>query len=171
MGDVEQKLVSRVDACECSSPGPGTPNDEGVSMIGLLMVLLILGVLAAIAMSQLSGLPSTTTATTLEPGSAVTVPALGATPNAALVAACEADYRAIEVAIDSYRAINGSAPPAGTAWSEESSLGIRYLAAWPSDPHFSISWDGAQLSVVPALGTASRGSMGSSSPPSGCYAA
>ena len=171
MGDVEQRQVSRADGFEHSLPRPWASGEEGVTMIGLLTVLLILGVLAAIAMSRLSGLPSTTTATTIEPGSAATSPALGATPNAALVAACEADFRAIEVAIDSYRAINGSAPPAGTAWTQESSLGIRYLMAWPSDPHFSISWDGAQLSVVPALGTASRGSMGSSSPPSGCYAA
>ena len=152
-----------------SSSGARLQRDAGYAMIALLGVLLILAVLAAIAMSSLSGRTPGRGTAGLGGLSVTTAPPAGA-PDAAQAAACEADYQTVTAAIEDYRALNGALPPAGTAWTAGSSTGGPYLGSWPSDPRFTLQWDGAQLNVLPATGQPSHGSAGSSSPPTGCLA-
>ena len=147
----------------------GATGDHGVSMIGLLAVVVILGVLAVVALSQ-STPPSTSgssggTNTTTAPQSVASGAQLAA------VAACQADFALVKVALQDYRAVNGSPPASGTAWAIRSALGGPYLQSWPSvASYFTIRWDGSALSVIPAKGVASHGSYGTKSPATGCFA-
>jgi len=88
------------------------------------------------------------------------------------VSACQANYQAIETALADYRSLNGSSPAPGDAWATSASNGGPFLQVWPQSAlYYSITWNGAELSVVPARGTSSHGSDGTSSPRSGCFAA
>jgi hypothetical protein len=143
-------------------------------MIATLLTLIILGVMAVIMLNTLGGSPAGTGTTTSTPG--VTVTTAPTTPEGgadeAAVASCHANYLAIETALAEYRALNGASPSAGTGWATASASGGPFLQAWPETaPYYSITWNGAQLSVVPVRGAASHGSDGTSSPKSGCYAA
>ena len=61
---------------------------------------------------------------------------------------------------------------AGVAWATATANGGPYLQAWPeSANYYSITWNGAQLSVIPVRGAPSHGSDGASSPKTGCFAA
>jgi hypothetical protein len=146
-------------------------------MLGVLLTVIILGVMVVIMFNTLGGSPSSGTTTipgsTATPGTTTTAPA---TPEngaqEAAVSACQANYQAIESALADYRSLNGSAPAAGTGWATATANGGPYLQVWPeSATYYSISWNGAQLSVIPARGASSHGDDGTSSPKTGCYAA
>jgi hypothetical protein len=150
----------------------GSCREQGIALLGTLLTLLVLGVMVVIMLNTLGGSPSGTGTTTTIPGATTTVPA---TPESgaqdAAVSACRANYQAIETALADYRSLNGSLPAAGAAWATASANGGPYLQAWPeSVPNYSITWNGAQLSVIPVRGASSHGSDGTSFPKSGCFA-
>ena len=142
-------------------------------MIATLIVVLILGALVGITLSMghspspsvspQGGSPTTTTTLTSN---------IGAVANEATVTACMANYATIESAVQDYRALNGVAPPAGTAWATSSADGGPLLQSWPTDArYYTITWNGSVVSVVPTSGKPSHGSYGTASPSTGCYAA
>ncbi len=145
--------------------------DEGFSLISLLIVVIILGVMMTLTIDSLdgTGLPSS-------PSNATTT--LPSTPSGAntvitqaQVAACKADFSTIETALVTYLSDNGRPPGAGTTWATSNPNGAPILSAWPSGaPNFTFAWNGTNLEVIPAHGNASYDSLGTSSPPTGCYA-
>lgn len=148
-------------------------SEYGVAMIGMLIVIVILGILAAIVLSQQgSPTPQDIGGATYPGAGATSIPqsvASGARLGA--IAACKADFDSVASALETYRAVNNVDPGTGTAWATSATLGGPYLESWPSGAgHYSITWDGWILSVVPAKGVASHGSCGTSSPVTGCYA-
>jgi type II secretory pathway pseudopilin PulG len=151
----------------------GASGDDGIAMIATLVTIIILGVMAVIMFNTLGGSSGTGTTTSI-PG--VTVTTAPTTPENgaqdAAVASCHANYLAIETALAEYRALNGSSPPAGTAWAMAKANGGPFLQAWPeSTTYYSITWNGVELSVVPVRGAASHGNDGTSTPKTGCFAA
>ena len=148
-------------------------------MLGLLLTVIILGVMVVIMLKTLGGSPSATGATTTVPGSSATPGTTATAPvtpengaQEAAVAACQANFLAIETALTDYRSLNGSSPAAGAAWATATANGGPYFQAWPeSATYYSITWNGAQLSVIPVRGAPSHGSDGTSSPKTGCFAA
>jgi hypothetical protein len=154
--------------------GGESSREDGVAMLATLLTIIILGVLAVIMFNALGGTPTTTGSGTTIPGEVTTTapatPANGG--QVAAVSACQANYQALQTALTNYRTLNGSLPAAGTAWVTSTSNGGPYLQVWPgSVNYYSITWNGTQLSVIPARGTPSHGSDGASSPRSGCFAA
>lgn len=157
--------------------------ERGSSLIGLLIVVLILGLMAAATLgglgytpnSAITGIPSTM------PGGGAIVTTTSTTIVAksrsnhareSAIAACRADYAKVNAAVQRYERLDGSLPPAGTAWAYTPTKGSPLLRVWPrDDQHFVIVWNGSTLSVVPALGVVARDSVGTSSPPTGCFAA
>jgi hypothetical protein len=157
----------------------GSRREQGVAMLGLLLTVIVLAVMVVIMLKTLTGPTSPTGATTTIPG-ATTMPGTNTTApvtpesgaQEAAVSACQANYQAIETALADYRALNGSAPAAGTAWVTAASNGGPYLQVWPETAtYYSITWNGAQLSVIPVRGSSSHGTDGTSAPKTGCYAA
>jgi hypothetical protein len=74
--------------------------------------------------------------------------------------------------VQGYERLNGALPPEGTAWAHTVVKGDPLLRVWQRDHHYySIVWDGLTLSVVPAQGVTAYGSVGTSAPPTGCFAA
>jgi hypothetical protein len=143
-------------------------------LLGTLLTVIVLAVMAVIMLNTLGGSPSGTGTTTTIPGATTTT--VPATPESgaqeAAASACQANYRAIETALADYRSLNGSLPAAGAAWATAAANGGPYLQVWPETaPSYSITWNGAQLSVIPVRGASSHGSDGTSSPKSGCFAA
>jgi len=136
--------------------------DQGYSMLGLLLAIVILGVLAVIAVSQMEQVTTSRSAGKNQPPSG---------PSGAAVAACLADYHSVELLLQLYRTEHQTDPPAGTAWALSLSSNGTEGQTWPSSPSYAISWDGAALSVNPSSGRASSGSSGTASPPTGCFAA
>ncbi len=150
----------------------GDSTEQGVSMIATLIVVVILGVLVSITLSSGHG---PTPSTLAHPGAptTTTVPSnIGAGAGEATVAACQANYASIDAAVEDYRALNGVAPPAGTAWATSDANGGPLLLSWPTDTkYYTITWNGAVVSVIPVKGLASHGSYGTASPATGCFAA
>jgi hypothetical protein len=148
--------------------------EEGVAMLGILLTVIVLGIMVVIMLKTLGGPSDATTspgATTL-PGATTTTVTPESGAQEAAVSACQANFQAIETALGDYRALNGSLPAAGDAWATATANGGPYLQVWPeSAPYYSITWNGAQLSVVPVRGASSHGSVGTSTPKSGCFAA
>ena len=145
--------------------------DRGASLVGLLLVLIILGVMAAVAVSAVGG----TGGTVLRTSGQTTTTSAGESNNAVLQAAlsatCVADFTSISTAVQVYATLHTSDPPAGTSWVPGVQSWAALLQSWPSDPgHFSFTWDGTTLGVVPRHGAASAGSAGSAASSSGCYA-
>jgi hypothetical protein len=146
-------------------------------MLGILLTVIVLGVMVVIMFNTLGGTP-TGTGTTVPgsnatPGTTTTAPATPANgAQEAAVTACQANYQAIETALTEYRSLNGSSPGAGAAWVTATANGGPYLQAWPeSATYYSITWNGARLSVIPVRGAPSHGTDGTSSPKTGCFAA
>lgn len=135
------------------------------------MTLVILGALVGITLAfTQSPAPTSTHGGTTAPSTAPVD--VGNDANAASLAACEANFAIVESAVADYLSLHGADPPAGTAWATATGDGGPLLGSWPGVPgHYTLSWNGTTLSVVPAKGTASDGSYGTASPPSGCYAA
>jgi hypothetical protein len=143
-------------------------------MLATLVTLIILAVMVVVMFNTLGGSPSGSgTGTTIPGATTTTLPATPASgAQAAAVTACQANYQALETALTDYRSLNGSLPEAGTAWATSTANGGPYLQAWPESAlYYSITWNGAQLSVIPVRGASSHGSDGTSSPKSGCFAA
>ncbi len=152
----------------------GSCREEGIALLGMLLTIIVLGVMVLIVLNTLGGSPSRTGTTTTIPGATTTTAPATAERGAreAASAACQANYLAIETALADYRSLNGSLPPAGTAWATATTKGGPYLQVWPeSARYYSFTWNGAQLSVIPVTGASSQGSDGSSSSKSGCFAA
>jgi hypothetical protein len=155
--------------------------ERGSSLIGLLIVLIILGLMAAVTLGGLgyTSNPSITGVPLTMPGGGAIVTATSTTlltpsnhASAAAVTTCRADYATVSVALQSYERLTGAQPPAGTAWAHTTVEGGPLLRTWPRDKHFYvIVWNGSTLSVVPAKGTTAHDSPGTSSPPTGCFAA
>ena len=144
--------------------------DGGVSTIGLLSVILILGVLVAIPLSLNLGSSSSTT--TVPGVTTTTAPkTIAGAATEAAVAACQGDFESILQAVDTYRALNGSDPPAGVSWASARTNGGPYLQTWPSvTTRWTFTWNGVVLSVVPSHGAPARGSYGVRATKTGCYA-
>ncbi len=143
-------------------------------MLATLVTLIILGVMAVIMFNTLGGSPSGTSAGTTIPGATTTT--IPVTPEngaqEAATSSCHLNFQSIETALAEYRALNGSLPAPGTAWATEAANGGPFLQVWPeSAPYYSITWNGALLSVIPVRGASSHGSDGTISPKSGCFAA
>ena len=133
---------------------PTNTDAQGFTLVATLLLVVILGVLAAVVLSGKH--PTTTTGT-------------GA--DFAARAACESDFLAVTAALNDYRTLNGAAPSSGISWATAKAHGGPYLTTWPGQTrYFSISWNGAILSVVPTTGASSHGNVGTRSPKTGCYA-
>ncbi len=158
---------------------PGFPSDRtirvsedqrGASMIGIVIVVLILGVMAAIALSQLEH-ETTTHAAGKTQSLLKRSTGASSTNQQAAIAACQADFQAVQQLLQIYQTEHQTNPPAGTAWAQSLATEGAQGDAWPSSSSFAITWDGSVLSVIPTTGTASHGSSGAVSPPTGCFAA
>jgi hypothetical protein len=153
---------------------PRRHGEHGVAMVSTLVTVIILGVIAGVVLSESSHSksgPSTHVSGSL--ATTTTTPqSIGTEAQLAAVSGCETNFTAIATAVQTYSAENGSPPPAGTAWATSSTDGGPFLQSWPTDPaYYSITWSGASESVIPKKGVASHGTMGTSSPATGCYAA
>jgi hypothetical protein len=151
------------------------PKENGVAMIGTLAVVIILGILVSIVLaSNHTATPSTTVGTTSSGAAATTttVPqSVGSAAQQAAVATCQFDYEAIEAALMNYKTLNGANPAEGTAWATSSAKGGPYMQSWPDGrPYYTLQWNGTTLNVVPSRGTSSHGSIGTSTPVTGCFA-
>jgi hypothetical protein len=141
------------------------------SLVGILLMLIILGVLGAVAVSAVDGtgspssLPSSTSTVAGSSGTS------GGDIQAALNAACVADYETLSAAVQVYATLHGINPAAGTSWVAGIEAGSSLLQSWPGDPgHFTFTWNGTSISVVPHHGASSAGSAGSSASATGCFA-
>jgi type II secretory pathway pseudopilin PulG len=145
--------------------------EQGMAMVSMLIVVVILGVLVTVVLAgPHSPAPAGTTASG-SPTTTTTPQSIASIAPEAQLSACQADFALLEAAINQYQALNGSFPATGTTWANSTANGGPFLQSWPSGaPNFSISWNGAQLIVVPRQGPASRGTYGTSSPATGCFA-
>jgi hypothetical protein len=148
--------------------------ERGSSLVAILSVIATLGVLVAITLSVSLGTSTPPPRTNHSSPAATTTAAptsvaSGATQ--ATLAACEANFAIVNSAIETYRALNGSYPPAGTAWATSNANAGPIMAIWPSGaPSYRLVWNGRDLSVVPTNGPASHGSIGRGPDASGCFA-
>ena len=138
-------------------------------------MLVLLGATAAIVVTALpttSSVTLPTSPTTDTPGGHSTTTTSRSIISAGLVTECIADVQAVQGAALVFATRNGAEPPAGTSWATASANGGPFLHSWPSAPgQFTVRWTGATVVVVPSHGRAARGSVGTPSPPTGCYAA
>jgi len=139
-----------------------------------LSVVATLGIQATIVLTLNFGSSPSPVATTM-PGSSSTTTTepqnVASEQQVAKRTACQSNFSVVTTAVSYYRSLNGSNPPAGTAWATSKSAGGPYLQTWPSGaPAYSVTWNGAILSVIPTKGRASHGSFGTASPPTGCFA-
>ena len=150
----------------------------GSTMLGLLGVLIALSVLAAIAVSAVGGLSG--------PSAKSNASSLSAVGNGngvgtgvggygdvqvGLTATCVADFDGLSVASQTYEALHGAPPPAGTSWLIDTNGAGHANQSWPSlAGHFAFTWNGRALLVVPQHGTSSNDSAGSVTGRTGCYA-
>jgi hypothetical protein len=157
--------------------------ERGSSLIGLLIVLLILGLMAAATLGGLgyTSNPALTGVPLTMPGGAVIVtttstttltPSQSSNFSTTAIVNCRADYARVSAAVLSYERLHGSLPPEGKTWADTKVDGSPLLRVWQRDKHYySIVWNGFALSVVPAKGVTANGSVGTSSPPTGCFGA
>lgn len=154
--------------------------ERGSSLIGLLIVLLILGLMAAATLGGLgyTSNPTLTGVPLTMPGGEVIVTTTTLTPSpnkisrTTAIANCRDDYTKVRAAVQSYEQRNGALPPEGTTWAHTVVNGVPLLRVWQRDKHYyAIEWNGLTLSVVPAEGVTAYGTVGTSAPPTGCFAA
>ena len=150
----------------------GDTTEAGFALLGTLAVVIVLGVMVTVALATLQP-KATPSGTTLAGVTTTTVPKNAASgAQEAAISACQADFQVISTAISEYRALQGNYPGAGTAWATSSANGGPLLQTWPSEvQYFALTWNGSVLSVVPVRGAESHGSVGTSSPVTGCFAA
>lgn len=142
-------------------------------MVATLSVVLTLGLLVTIVVAASPGSTPKRDQRSTPNVTTTTIPkTISSGANESAISACEVDFQAVNSAVATYRTLNNSFPPAGTAWATSSANGGPFLQTWPSNvKYFSLTWDGTSLNVVPVRGTASHGTFGTSSPATGCYAA
>jgi hypothetical protein len=146
--------------------------EDGVAMVSTLAVVIILGIIVTIVISNGPSGPKTTVGGSVVTTTTITVKTVGNDTTAAAISACLASYSEVNTALSYYKTLNGASPPAGTAWATSTTNGSALIDSWPSGaPNYSVSWNGVELTVTPRRGTPSHGTSGSSSPPTGCYAA
>jgi hypothetical protein len=144
-------------------------------MLSTLIVVVILGVIVTVVIAEQpssapSGSANSTSATTTT--TVPTTKTIGSDSQASTISACKANFATLSTAVQTYQAIHGESPPPGTTWATASTDGTPILQSWPASAvGYQISWNGAVLSVIPTKGTASHGSFGTSSPPTGCFSA
>lgn len=143
-------------------------------MVSTLVTIIVLGVIAGVVVAESSSSkPATSTNVNGSATTTTTTPqSIGTDTQLAAVSGCEANFATIAAAVQVYDAENGSLPPAGTAWATSSTNGGAIMQSWPTDPaYYTITWNGVSESVIPKKGAASHGSVGTSSPSTGCHAA
>lgn len=142
-------------------------------MITTLVVVIILGLVVTIALSNGPGSPRGASSAGTADGTTTTtgVTSIGSDADKAAVSSCLADYSSIATALSTYKELNNASPPAGTAWAASGGSDA-LLQAWPGESsYYRLTWNGHTLNVIPRRGTSSVGTSGTSSPPTGCYAA
>jgi hypothetical protein len=148
--------------------------ERGVAMVSTLAVIVILGIVVTVVISNSSSGPPSTKIGGSAVGTTTTtsVKSIGSDATASAISACLASYSEVNTALTYYKTLNGDSPPAGTAWATSATNGSALIESWPSGtPYYAITWNGAELSVIPKRGVPSHGTFGASSPRSGCYAA
>jgi hypothetical protein len=141
-------------------------------MISTLAVVIILGIIVTIAISNGPSSPNSTGGPTAGTTTTTSIKSIGTEANEAAVSSCLGNFTAVSAALATYKALESSSPPAGTAWATSSASGGALLETWPTDaPYYVITWNGVRLNVIPQHGVASHGTQGTSTPPTGCYAA
>jgi len=115
--------------------------DRGFTLIELLIVIVILGILAAIV-----------------------VFAVGSTGKNSAAAACNADAKSVETALEAYKAQNNSAYPSTLGgqtagdWSDLTTTGAAgapYLRSQPGTSHYTIWYTHAGAVLIGAAGATS----------------
>lgn len=140
-------------------------------MLSTLVVVVILGVIVTIAISNGPSSPKSTGGSAAGTTTTTSVKSIGTEANEAAVASCLGNFATVSAALATYKTLETSAPPAGTAWATSSATGGALLESWPTDaPYYVITWNGVTLNVIPKRGVASHGTQGTSTPPTGCYA-
>lgn len=140
-------------------------------MLATLIVIVIVVILGAVVLATSPGSPPSTQGSGASSSTTTTEPkTIASGTSEATLAACEANYATVELAVATYRALNGSDPPAGTAWATSTVNGGPLIAVWPTGAEYALSWNGSTVSVTPLHGTASHGSFGTSAPKTGCFA-
>ncbi len=165
---------SGADWRRCQEIGsPRSRSERGVTMLSTVIVVVILGIVGTVAVtSRPSSLPSSPPDKPSSPTSvAPTAKTVGSDTQVSTLAACEANFATISTALSTYRALHGAPPPEGTAWATSSVGGAPILHSLATSANgYQIEWNGVTLNVVPTTGTPSRGSIGTPSPPTGCFA-
>lgn len=145
--------------------------EQGMAMVSMLVVVVILGVMVTVVLAGPHSPAPAGTSASASPTTTTTPQSIASIASQAQLSACQADFSLLEAAIDQYQALNGGFPGSGTTWATSTANGGPFLQSWPSGaPNFSLSWNGSQLIVVPRKGPASRGTYGTSSPVTGCFA-
>jgi prepilin-type N-terminal cleavage/methylation domain-containing protein len=100
--------------------------EAGFTLIELLIVIVVLAILAAIVIFGLSGLTGQSAQ-----------------------AACNADAKTTEIAVEAYHAQTGNWPTTFTVLTTPNGNGVRYLRTVPNNPqHYFITLDAANNGVV-----------------------
>lgn len=132
----------------------GTRDDDGFTLIELLIVIVILGILAAIV-----------------------VFAVGSTGKNASAAACNADAKSVETALEAVKAQTGAYPGAlgGQTAADWNALtgggggGATYLRSQPGTTHYTIWYDGSGNVLIGAKAAAdSTGALDFDKTPTAC---
>ncbi|MCU1363911.1 MAG: hypothetical protein JWM55_1739 [Acidimicrobiaceae bacterium] len=146
-------------------------NEHGVALLSTLVTVIVLGVIAGVVVSESSHSKPGPSPTLNGPATTTTAPGIASEAQLAAVSGCETNFATIATAIQTYSAENGSPPPAGISWATASTRGGPFLQSWPTDsPYYAITWNGVSENVIPKKGITSRGTLGTSSPATGCYA-
>jgi hypothetical protein len=142
-------------------------------MVSTLAVVIILGITVTAVISNGPSGPLTSVGRSVAGTTTTTsIKSIGSDATTSAIATCLASYTQVETALTYYKALKGGSPPAGTTWATSAAGGDALIESWPSGaPYYSITWNGVEFSVIPKRGTASHGTAGTSTPPTGCYAA
>ena len=157
---------------------PGTrgsdDSERGSSLLGILSVVGILGILAVIALTLNFGSTPSTTGSRRCPVPPRRRRDHGASgtnsPRPSERPAKRTSPCSTRPSLTTERSMAPTHRPA-RGGPRATSAGGPFMQSWPSGaPAYSITWNGTTLSVVPAKGRASQGSVGTASPATGCFA-